>query len=105
MTTNKDMFEFLFHEIACHPEIQSITKEDLKAHESDFDFWEELNEYLDCLRICDECHRPMIEGFCIDDGREHYCSENCLHRQYSEEEYKAMYNDGEGNSYWTVWWE
>ena len=105
MTTNKDIFELLFHEIARHPEIQSITTGELKAHESDFDFWEELNEYLDCLRICDECHRPMIEGFCIDDGREHYCSENCLHRQYSEEEYKAMYNDGEGNSYWTVWWE
>ena len=105
MTTYNDIYEFLGQEIVRHPEIQSMTKYELKAHESDFDFWEELSEHLDCLRICDECHHPMIEGFCIDGGMKHYCSEECLHRHYSEDEYMLMYNDGEGDSYWTVWWE
>ena len=78
--TNNDIYDFISKEISKHPELQSVTKEDLMKHEDDFDYWDELCERLDCLRICDACQRPMIEGFCIDDGREHYCSEQCLHR-------------------------
>ena len=100
-----DIYEFLSQQISRNPELQPMSSSELKPLESNVDFWEELCEHMDCLRICDECHHPMIEGFCIDDGKEHYCSEECLHNHYSEEEYLAMYNDGEGNSYWTVWWE
>ena len=103
--TNNDIYDFISKEIAKHSELQPVTKEELMKYENDFDYWDELTEHLDCLRICDECHRPMIEGFCIDDGREHYCSEQCLHRFYSDKEYEAMYNQGKGNSYWTVWCE
>lgn len=45
----------------------------------------------------------MTEGYCIDNGCEYYCSDECLHRHYTEEEYLDMYNNGEGDSYWTVW--
>ena len=105
MTPPKDKYSFISAEISTHPELQQWTSEELLAKESDYDFWDELSEQLDCLRICDVCHRPMIEGYCIDDGLGHYCSDECLHRDYSDEEFQVMYNDGEGNSCWTVWWE
>ena len=105
MTPTEDKYKFISDEIAKHPQLQQWTSVELLAKESDLDFWEELYGRLDCLRICNACHKPMIEGFCIDDGREHYCSEECLHTTYSDEEYEAMSNDENGNSYWTVWWE
>lgn len=105
LVSNENKYVFLSNEIAKHPELQQWTPEELFAKESDFDFWDELSEHLDSLRICDACNRPMIEGYCIDDGQEHYCSDDCLHSYYSEEEYIEMSDDEEGNSYWTVWWE
>ena len=98
-------YAFIETQIARHPELRQWTKEELQAKESDFEFWNDLSELLDCLRICEICNRPMIEGYCIDDGRENYCSGECLHSVYSEDEFDAMYNKGNGNSYWTVWWE
>jgi len=50
---------------------------------------------------CTCCGRLMLEGFVIYDGEEHYCSGECLHSKYSEEEYFEMYVNGEG--YWTNW--
>lgn len=55
------------------------------------------------MRTCSECSKLMTEGYCIDNGCEYYCSDECLHRHYTEEEYLDMYNNGEGDSYWTVW--
>ena len=100
-----EIYSFLEHEISKHPEMQHRIATELREKECDSDFWDELTEHLDCLRICDACHKPMIEGYCIDDGREHYCSDDCLHTSYSDSEFKEMYADGEGNSYWSVWWE
>lgn len=105
MVNQQDKYSFLSKEIAKHPEMHQWTSEELLAKETDYDFWDLLSEQLDCLRICDACHRPMIEGFCIDGGNEHYCSEDCLHRFYTDEEYLTMYNNGNGDSYWTVWGE
>ena len=53
------------------------------------------------MRTCTCCGTPMTEGFVIEGGDEYYCSERCLHKRYSPEEYNAMYDDGEGESYWT----
>ena len=55
-------------------------------------------------RLCDECGKPMIEGFVID-GCSTYCSEECLHKHFSNEEFIRLYNDGNGDSYWTTWYE
>ena len=68
LVSNENKYVFLSNEIAKHPELQQWTPEELFAKESDFDFWDELSEHLDCLRICDACNRPMIEGYCIDDA-------------------------------------
>lgn len=54
-------------------------------------------------RTCSECGKEMTEGFVIDGGTEYYCSEECLHKNYTHEEYMEMYEDGEGETYWTQW--
>lgn len=73
-------------------------------------FETKLDQYLttppdEPKRVCDICEQKMTEGYCIDDGREYYCSDHCLHEQYTKEEYLEMYGDGEGTSYWTQWEE
>lgn len=105
MYTNSDIYEFLSEEIKHYSDIVPLSVSELMARENDVAFWEELSEKLDCFRICDHCHRPMIEGYCIDDGCEHYCSDGCLSNNYSNEEYEQMYDDGEGTSYYTNWYE
>ena len=56
------------------------------------------------MKICSECKEKMIEGYCIDAGLEYYCSDECLHKHYTEEEWLDMYEDG-GDSYYTEWEE
>ena len=58
---------------------------------------------LEHIRVCSECGKPMTEGFCIEDGAEYYCSEGCLHKNLTEEEYENLYDEGRGNSYYTSW--
>jgi hypothetical protein len=45
----------------------------------------------EAVRICDECGKVMIEGYCLGGGEEYYCSDECLHKNYSNEEFLAMY--------------
>ena len=54
-------------------------------------------------RTCAACNTGMDQGFVIDDGAAYYCSEECLHKVMTEEEYMELYDDGEGTSYWTEW--
>lgn len=54
-------------------------------------------------RRCSECKKEMSEGYCIENGEEYYCSDECLHKHYTESEYLEMYDDGNGDSYWTQW--
>lgn len=53
------------------------------------------------MRKCDECWKAMTEGFCIDNGAEYYCTEECLHKHYTPEEREEMYDDGNSDSYRT----
>ena len=50
---------------------------------------------------CDVCGREMFSGFCVRDGEEYYCSEECLYTVYSEDEYLDMFLDDEVN--FTQW--
>lgn len=52
-------------------------------------------------RICDVCGKVMWEGFLIY-GWEHYCSEECLHTEYTKEEYAKLYDEDDG--FWTHWY-
>ena len=61
--------------------------------------------YNKYARKCDECGAGMNEGYCIDSGCEYYCSDECLHKHYTPEEWLEAYADGDGDSYWTTWYE
>lgn len=95
-------YDFLSKELTYHPELPQFSAEDLAARKDDRDFWQQLSEHLDCFRICDNCGRPMIEGYCVDDC-DTYCSEVCMHEQYKEDVCKKLFD--EGTAYYTVWYE
>ena len=62
----------------------------------------DLNE-LNNIRVCSECGKIMKSGYCIENGEEYYCSDECLHKHYTEEEYQELYDDENGDSYYTEW--
>lgn len=55
------------------------------------------------LRRCDICGKPMKSGYVIGGGLEYYCSDKCLHKIYTEEEWNDLYDEGNSDSYWTEW--
>jgi len=55
------------------------------------------------MRTCTHCKKKMSEGYCIEGGQEYYCSDECLHEHYTQEEFDEMYNEGFGDSYYTEW--
>ena len=74
-----------------------------KEYYCEFDKEKEL-ERLHCdIRTCNECGKEMTEGYCIENGAEYYCSDECLHKNITEEEYLKLYDNGNGDSYWTEW--
>lgn len=55
------------------------------------------------VRVCSECGRWMNAGFCIESGMDYYCSQKHLFENMSKKEYLRLYDDGNGDSYWTEW--
>jgi len=53
-------------------------------------------------RTCTDCGAGMNEGYVIE-RREWYCSDECLHKHVSPEEFLELYDDGDGDSYYTEW--
>ena len=53
------------------------------------------------VRVCSCCDKPMTEGYCIRDGEEYFCSDDCLSSTYSPEEYDELCQ--EDLAYWTSW--
>src|SRR5574344_1423085 len=74
------------------------TSEDIIA-ESFTDFW--WNKNNTCRR-CSVCGKLMREGYCVDMGTAYYCSDECLHTEYTDEEWteECANND---QSYYTEW--
>lgn len=102
--TNDDVYEFLEEECRYYPELWKEFGEGILSHTKDANFWDSLSEELDCFRICEECGKPMIVGYVID-GCDTYCSDECLHKILTNEEFEVLYDDGSGNTYWTNWYE
>lgn len=61
--------------------------------------YDELSE--EEYRICTVCGRKMVEGYIVEENGEYFCSDDCLHAYYSEQEYKEMCE--EDRAYWTQW--
>lgn len=53
------------------------------------------------IRICTDCGKEMTEGYCVRDGEEYFCSDECRDAWYSEEEYEELCVHDE--AYWTQW--
>lgn len=53
-------------------------------------------------RICSVCDKGMNEGYVLRGGERYYCSDKCLHKEISPEEWEEIYEDG-GESCWTQW--
>lgn len=74
-------------EEACMWGTKAISREELEGHEK--------------KRICSECGKEMVDGYCIGGGEEYYCTENCLYEHYTQKQYSDMYDAGV--AYWTSW--
>lgn len=57
-------------------------------------------EGFEKVRFCDICGMPISQGYYI--AGTYYCSPDCLHSDYTDEEYEEMYGD---EAYWTEWEE
>lgn len=55
------------------------------------------------IRQCSSCNKLMVEGYVIENGEEYYCCDKCLESNMTREEFEELYNDGEGDSYFTQW--
>ncbi|WP_210471696.1 hypothetical protein [Sporosarcina sp. 6E9] len=56
-------------------------------------------------RLCSQCNIPMFEGFYFESNGTHYCSEECLTKVISWQEYLMIYDDGNGDAFWTDWYD
>lgn len=54
-------------------------------------------------RICEKCGKAMEDGFVFGDGTAYYCSEECLHQDYTDEEYQKLYEEDE--AFYTEWYD
>lgn len=55
------------------------------------------------VRICSVCNDLMYEGYCIEEGSAYYCSDKCRDTEMTQEEFDELYDDGDGDTYWTQW--
>lgn len=67
----------------------------------------ELNDICSCddveVRICSVCNDLMYEGYCIDGGSAYYCTDECRNTEMTQEEFEELFDDGDGDTYWTQW--
>ena len=61
----------------------------------------ENNIEIEDIRTCTECHKEMNKGYCVDDGLEYYCSDECLYKNYTDRGYLELYLDD--RAYYTEW--
>lgn len=84
-------------EIAYNNEALALSSESSAAIS---DIWDVPGEEK---RTCSICGKPMNEGYCLDGGLEYYCSDECLHRDFTDEEWQDECKENP-DSYWTTWY-
>ena len=94
-----------------------VSEDDLETLKEFLEFGKDFsleaisNLISDYTRKCDICKKLMFEGFVEGDGDKYYCSEECLHTEYTDEEFfgtkeeqNKMEERGiENPNYWTNW--
>ena len=61
-----------------------------EAIEADMICFEIDGELIGEYRICTECGEMMIDGYMVDGCDEYYCSDECLYKNYTEEEHQQL---------------
>ncbi len=56
-------------------------------------------------RLCSKCKVSMQEGFYFESDGTQYCSEECLLKVISWKDYLKIYDNGNGDAYWTDWYD
>ena len=86
-------------ELAYNNEILSLDSQSTAALGAVWDVpeEEEVGE-----RICSVCGKPMSQGYCFDGGLAYYCCKECLHQDFTDEEWEKQCDENE-DSYWTEW--
>ena len=75
----------------------------INEHNVPEDDVEEIAELLD-IRVCSVCGDLMYEGYVIDNGSGWYCTDECMNADgMTREEFEELFDDGNGDSYWTEW--
>jgi hypothetical protein len=54
------------------------------------------------VRLCEKCNTIMIEGYVAHDGEEYYCSDECLYKDWTKEDWEEATKD-DSSCYWTEW--
>lgn len=54
------------------------------------------------IRICSECGKIMQSGYITADF-DYYCSDDCLHKHYTDEEWEKLYEEYPDDYYYTEW--
>ena len=87
-----------------------ITREHIKGaiQQAQQDVLKEFSDLIDKhnlpIRICTHCNKPMIQGYCINDGDSYFCSKECLDEKFTQSEQEELeIGSDSSNSYWTNW--
>lgn len=56
------------------------------------------------FRVCSICGEYMDEGYVYNSGEKYYCSDECLHQDFTPEQWKEECDTNEDTTYWTTWW-
>ena len=117
MTTKQSILSRLSHAVS-GSEKEYLTNSQLEEFASFYeDKWDEntsddvivnsLVDYFYCdveFRRCSECGKLMQEGYMICSGEAYYCSDECLHKSMTEEEYESLCDEISTDTCWTQWY-
>lgn len=106
--TEEELLEFaVYYAAALSTKVNEPSPGAASAHttsdaivRSFLDYWFDTGQ---TVRRCTCCGRLMRNGYCLDMGRAYYCSDTCLHDDFTEEEWLAEC-DANDQSYYTEWY-
>ena len=76
-----------------------------KTKEDDQDIEESFEELGIEVRICSVCNKVMIQGYCVEDGYEYACSDECIKSLIAPDKLETIQSKGEIDIYYTDWTE
>ena len=85
--TNEDI-SIIAERLLEHYDVEEIIREDLENYAS---------------RICQKCGKIVKKGYVTGDFK-YYCSDECLHQDYTEEEWAKLYEEDPDDFYYTEWY-